>query len=116
MRSDGVPKCGRKGAAGGEKFGKHQRAFGKLVTPWNPTKPPKISLEKPGAKHATFGEAWKKAWRVPLFRHRWLPPTSGLRSSGIVTAGSEAPKHPEGSVTRPLGCFAALLVRPRKAA
>ena len=49
-------------------------------------------MEKLGAKHATFGKAWKKAWRAPLFRHRWLPPTSGLRSSGIVIArrGCEA--------------------------
>ena len=66
--------------------------------------PPKICLEKLGAKHATFGEAWKKSWRAPLFRHRRLPPTSG----GIVTARSEATKQPGGSVTRPLGCFAAL--------
>src|SRR5271163_4218765 len=27
------PKCGRKGAVGGEKFGRHQRTFGSLVTP-----------------------------------------------------------------------------------
>src|SRR5271163_4145843 len=67
-----------------------------------------FSFPKLGAKHATFGEAWKKAWRAPLFRHRWLPPTSGLRSSGIVTTRSEATKQPGGSVTRPLGCFAPL--------
>src|ERR1700677_3552872 len=116
-------ECGRaaskmrpKRGAGGEKFGRHQRTFGSLVTLSNPTKQPKICLEKLGAKHATFGEAWKKAWRAPLFRHRWLPPTSGLRSSGIVTARSEVTKQPGGSVTRPLGCFAALTVRPRKAA
>ena len=49
-----------KGAAGGEKFGNHQRPFGSLVTHLNHTKPPKICLEKLGAKHAIFGEAWKR--------------------------------------------------------
>ena len=115
MRSGGVQNAAEKGRRN-EKNWKPSRTFGSLVTLLNPTKPPKNSLEKLGAKHATFGEAWKKAWRAPLFRHRWLPPTSGLRSSGIVTARSEATKQPVGSVTRPLGCFAALVVRPRKAA
>src|SRR5271168_4094418 len=40
------PKCSRKGAAKAEKFGRRQRTFGSLVTLCNPTKPPKISLEK----------------------------------------------------------------------
>src|SRR6202044_4023741 len=58
-----------------------------------------------------FGKAWSKTrefWRSleKGFEGAFIPPplapsTNGLRSSGIVTARSDATKQPGGSVTRP---------------
>ena len=73
-----------------------------------------------------FGKAWSKTrdfWRSlekglegafippPLAPSHQRPPIKR-----IVTARSEATKQLGGSVTRPLGCFAVLVVRLRKAA
>src|SRR6202044_56501 len=60
----------------------------------NPTKPPKNSLEKLGAKHATFGEAWKKALRAPLFRHRWLLPPTASDQAGSSLRGAKRRNNP----------------------
>jgi hypothetical protein len=46
-------------------------------------------LERLGAKHASFGEAWKKAWRVPLFRHRWLLPPAASDRAGSSLRGAK---------------------------
>src|ERR1700721_894271 len=97
----------QKGAARGEKFGKQQRAFGNLV-------PPKLCLEKLGAKHASFGEAWKKAWRAPLFHHRWLLPPATSDRAGSSLRGAKLRSNPGGAFVRKRRSNEA--VRPAKGA
>src|ERR1700677_2577410 len=81
---------------------------------WKPCNP----LKSHKTAKDLFGKAWSKTpdfWRSlekglegAVIPPPLAPSTSGLRSSGIVTARSEATKQPGGSVTRPLGCFAPL--------
>ena len=58
------------------KFGRHQRTFGSC----NPLKSTNRQrfVWKSLSKTRDFWRSWEKALRASLFRHRWLPPTSGL--------------------------------------
>src|SRR5277367_409673 len=72
--TDCIVKSGKMRPKGGGPRRKIWKASKDVWKPCNPLKsqkPPKLCLEKLGAKHASFGEAWKKTWRAPLFRHRW---------------------------------------------
>src|SRR6202142_2395125 len=65
--------------------------------PCNPLKSHKTAKdlsERLGAKHASFGEAWKKAWRVPLFRHRWLLPPAASDRAGSSLRGAKLRSNP----------------------
>src|ERR1700687_328560 len=83
---------------------------------WEPCNP----LKSHKTAKDFFGKAWSKTrdfWKSlekglqgafippPLAPSHQRPPIKG-----IVTARSEATKQPGDSVTRPLGCFAALVV------
>src|SRR5271155_5908271 len=46
----------------------HESRAWTLVTPWNPTKPPKESLEKLGQKWPKFGKAWQKSLEAAVGR------------------------------------------------
>jgi hypothetical protein len=52
-----------------------QFRFGGLATPWNPTKPPKLSLEKLGENRRQFGKAWRKSLEAAFISP--VPPPSG---------------------------------------
>src|SRR3984957_1556325 len=115
MRSGGVQNAAEKGC----RRRKIWKASKDVWKPCNPLKSHKTAKD-------FFGKAWSETrdfWRSlekglegafippPLAPSHQRPPIKR-----IVTARSEATKQPGGSVTRPLGCFAVLVVRPRKAA
>src|SRR5277367_6620067 len=116
MRSGGAQNATEKGRLK-EKIWKASKDVWK---PCNPLKSHKTAKD-------FFGKAWSKTrdfWRSlekglegafippPLAS---LPPAASDQA-GSSLRGAKRRSQPGGSVTRPLGCFAALLVRPRKAA
>src|ERR1700749_1825165 len=78
---------------------------------WKPCNP----LESHKTTKALFGKAWSKT------REFWRSLEKGLEGAFIPppfppAASDRSDEATRGSVTRPLGCFAVLVVRPRKAA
>ena len=108
MRSGGVQKAAEKGRM-------NEKNLETIKDVWKPCNP----LKSHKTAKDFFGKAWSKTrdfWRSleKGFEGAFIPPplapsTNGLRSSGIVTARSEAAKQLGGSVSRgPWVAFAAL--------
>src|ERR1700678_829468 len=66
----------------------------KTCNPFKFHKTAKDLFGKAWSKHASFGEAWKKAWRAPLFRHRWLLPPAASDRAGSSLQGAKFRSNP----------------------
>src|SRR3984885_9879638 len=97
-----IVKSGKMRPKGGGPRRKIWKASKDVWNPCNPLKSHKTAkaLEKLGAKHASFGEAWKKAWRVPLFRHRWLLPPASSDRAGSSLRGAKLRSNPRVALVR----------------
>src|SRR5271170_3799321 len=97
---NGIVKPGKMRPKGGERRRKIWKASKDVWNPCNPLrshKTAKAFFGKAWSKTREFWRSLKKVWWAPLFGHRRLLPTSGLRSSWIVIARGEAAKQPRGS-------------------
>jgi hypothetical protein len=103
MRAGGVQNTAKKGRL-------REKNLEGIKDVWKPCNP----LRSHKTAKDLFGKAWSKTrdfWRslekgleAPLFRHRWLPLTSGLSiNAGSLLRGAKRRSKPRGSVTRPPG-------------
>ena len=91
MRSRGVQNAAERGGWR-RKIWKPSKAVWKPCNPLKSHKTAKDLFGKAWSKTREFWRSLEKGLQPPLFRHRWLPPASVLRSGGIVIArrGCEA--------------------------
>src|ERR1700729_2057522 len=105
MRSRGVQNAAERG-------GRRRKLWKASKDVWKPCNPLKFHktakdfLGKAWSKTRDFWRSLEKGLEGSIIAPPLAPAHSGLRSSGIVTARSEATKQLGGSVTRPLGCCA----------